>query len=124
MGQVVVDGHDVHVAAGNGIARGRDRAGQRFPLTGGHLDHVAGQHAQGTEQLHIKWPQPGRPFGGFPGDRQELRDVVGLGEIGQVEQARRLAQLFVVEVGGILVEVRRVGHLGHRTASVLLRTGA
>ena len=103
-GQVVVDGHDVNVPAGKRVAGGGDRAGQGLALTGGHFDHVAGQHAQRPEQLHVERPQPGGPFGGFPGDREELRDVVGLGEIVEVEQPGGLAQLLVVEAGGFLVD--------------------
>ena len=123
-GQVVVDGHHVHVPPGERVSGGRDRAGEGFALTGGHLDHVAGQHAQGAEQLHVKWPEPGRPFRRFPGDREELRDVLGLREIVEVEQAGRLAQLLVAEVGGFLVVLRRGGDVREGPASVLFRAGA
>ena len=106
-GQVVVDRDDVDVPAAERVAGGGDRAGQRLALTGGHLDDVAGQHPQRTEQLDVERTQAGRPLGRLPGDRQELRDVGGFGEVVEVEQLRGLAQLLVVEVGGLLVEFGR-----------------
>ena len=96
-GQIVVDGHDVNVPTGQRVAGGGDRSGQRLALAGCHFDHVAGQHAQRAEQLHVERPQPGGSFGGFAGDGQELRDVVGFGEVVEVEQAGGFAQLLVVE---------------------------
>ena len=112
----------MHVPSGKGVSGRRDGAGQRFALTGGHLDHVAGEHAQRAEQLHIERPQARRPFGRFPGDGEELRDVVGFGEIVEVEQPGRLAQLLVGEAGGFLVVLRRGGYLASerlRSFSVL-----
>ena len=43
-GQVVVDGHYMYVSAGDGVPGRRDRARQGLTFTGGHLDHVAGEH--------------------------------------------------------------------------------
>ena len=113
-GQVVVDGDNVHVAAGQRIARRGDGAGQRLALSGGHLHDVAGHHPQRTEQLDIERTEPGHPVGGLTGDRQELRHVGGLGEIAEFEELGRLGELRVVEALGLLVELRRRLHLGHR----------
>ena len=106
------------------VAGRGDRTGQGLALTGGHLDDVAGQHAQRAEQLNVERPQPGRPLGGLPGDRQELRDVLGFGEVVELEQPGRLAQLLVVEVGGLAVEFLGGGHLGQRAVLVLFGAGA
>ena len=48
---------------------------------------------------------------------------VGIGEVVQIQQLGRLAQLLVVEVGGFVVEVRRVAHLRHRVRLVLVGAG-
>ena len=40
---------------------------------------------------------------GFPGDREELRDVLGFREIVEVQQPSRLAQLLVVQTGSFVV---------------------
>ena len=56
-GQIIVDGDHVHVPAGDRVSGGRDRAGQCFALTGRHLDHVAGEHAQRAQQLNVERPQ-------------------------------------------------------------------
>ena len=123
-GQVVVDGHDVHVPAGQRVAGGGDRAGERLALTGGHLDHVASQHAQRAQQLNVERPQPRCPLARLAGDRKELRDVFGFGEVLEVEQPGRLAQLLVVEIGGLVVVLRRGGDLRERAALVLFGAGA
>ena len=111
-GQIVVDGHDVNVPTAQRVAGRGDRSGQRLALTGCHFDDVAGQHPQRPEQLHVERPEPGGPFGGFPRDGEELRDVVGLGQVVEVEQAGGFAQLLVVEPGGFLVILGRRGDLG------------
>ncbi len=123
-GQVVVDRDDVNVPSTQRVAGSGDGSGQGLALTGCHFDHVAGQHPQRAEQLHIERPQPGGPFTGFSGDGQELRDVVGLGQVVEVEQAGGFAQLFVVEPRGLLVVLGRRRDLGQRAALVLLGAGA
>ena len=116
--EVVVDGDDVHVAAADRIARRGDRTRQRLALTRGHLHDVACQHPQRALQLYVERPQRGGPFGGFSGDRQELRDVGGIGEAAELQQLGGLQQLLVVEIGGLLVELRGAVDLGHRTCLI------
>ncbi len=123
-GQVIVNRHDVHVPAGQRITGGRDRPGKGFALTGGHLDHVSGEHAQRAKQLHIKWSQPGPPLGGFPGNREKLRDIGGLREVVEVEQACRLTQLLVGQIGSFLVVFCRSGYIRQGAAPVLFGAGA
>ena len=92
----------------SGVAGGGDRTGECLAFAGGHLDDVACQHPQGALQLNVERAQAGRALGGLAGDRQELRDVGGFGQVVEVEQLRGLAQLLVVELGGLLVELGRV----------------
>ena len=124
LGQVVVDGDDVHVPAGERVTGGRDRAGQRLALAGGHLDDVACQHPQRAEQLDVERTQPGRAFGGLAGDREELRNVLRLGEILEVQQLGGLLQLLVVEAGGLRVELLGGADLRHRAGLVPVGAGA
>ena len=46
------------------------------------------------------------------------------GQVVEVQQLGGLAQLLVVEVGGLLVEVRGVAHLRHRSGLILVGAGA
>ena len=117
-------GDDVDVAARQRVARGCDRTRERLALTGGHLDDIACEHAQRAEQLDVERAQPGRALGGFARDREELRDVLRLGEILEVQQLGGLAQLLVVEVGGLLVELRRGADLRERAGLIPVCTGA
>ncbi len=123
-GQVVVDGDDVDVPAREGVPGGGDRTGQRLALAGGHLDDVAGQHPQRAQQLHVERPQPGRALGRLAGDREELRDVLRVCEVFEVQQLGGLAQLLVVEVGGLVVEVGRRAHLRERAGLFPVGAGA
>ena len=74
------------LAAADGISGRRDRARERLALTGGHLDDVAGQHPQRGLQLHVERSQGWSSGGCLAGDRQELRDVGGVGEVVQLQQ--------------------------------------
>jgi len=123
-GQVIVDGDDVHVAPAARVAGRRDRTRQRLTFTSRHLNHVAGQHPLRAMQLDVERLQRGGPLGRLAGDRQELRDVRRFGQIVEVQQLRGLAQLLVVKVGGLLVELRRVAHLRHRPGLILVGAGA
>ena len=87
----------MNVPSAQRVTGGGDRPGQRLALAGRHFDHVARQHAQRAEQLHVERPQPGGPLAGFPRDGQKLRDVVGLGQVVEVEQTGSFEQLLVVE---------------------------
>ena len=95
-------------AAAERVPGGRDRAGQRLALTGGHLDDVAGQHPQRAEKLDVEGSQAGVSLGRFAGDREELWDVFGVREVLEFKQLRSLAQLLVVEIGGLFVERGRL----------------
>ena len=122
--QIVVDGDDVHIAAADRVPGRRDRTGQRLTLAGGHLDDVTGQHAQRAEQLHVERAQRGGAFGRFPGYCQKLRDVRRFGQVLEAQQLCGLAQLLIVELGGLLVELRRGAHPRHRAVLILVGAGA
>ena len=114
LGQVVVDGDDVDVPTRERVAGGGDRAGQRLALAGGHLDDIARQHPQCAEQLNVERPQPGRELGCFARDRKELRNVLRLGKVFEVQQLGGLLQLLLVEVGGLSFELLGSTHLPQR----------
>ena len=91
----------MHVPAGQRVAGGRDRTGQRLALTGGHLDDVAGEHPQRAQQLDVEGTECGGPFRRLPGDGEELADVARVGEVVEQQQLGGLLQLLVVEVAGL-----------------------
>ena len=122
-GQVVVDRDDVHTASAQRVAGGGDRTGQSLTLTGGHLDDVAVEHAQGAQQLNIERALVNGPLGGLTHYRQELADVLGFDALGQVEFLGRLGELFVGEVLGLLVVLLRGIHELQRLALVLVGGG-
>ena len=47
--QVVIDGHHVDAAPGEGVTGGGDRAGEGLALAGAHFDDVPGHHSQRPE---------------------------------------------------------------------------
>ncbi|SKU63336.1 Uncharacterised protein [Mycobacteroides abscessus subsp. abscessus] len=122
-GQVVVDGDDVHTAPAQRVSGGGDRTGQGLALTRGHLDDIAVQHAQRTQQLNVEWALVDGAFGGLTHDREELADVLGLEALGEIEFLRRLGELLVGEVLGLLVILLRGVHEGQRLALVLVGSG-
>ena len=123
-GQVVVDRDDVHVATGQRIPGGRDGPRQRLAFTGGHLDDVTGEHPQCAEQLDIERAQAGGALGGLAGYREELRDVLRIGQVLELQQRGRLAHLLVAEVGGLGGELLGGAHLVHGPVVVLFGAGA
>ena len=52
--QIVVDGHDVHAAAAQGVQVGRQRRGQGFTFTGAHLGDAAVIQHHAAQQLHVE----------------------------------------------------------------------
>ena len=103
----------MHATAGQRVARRSDPTRERLAFTGGHFNHVAGHHPQRAQQLHVEGAQPGGPLGGLPRDGQELRDVRGVGEPLEMQQLGCLRELFGIEAGGLVGELRGGLHLRH-----------
>jgi hypothetical protein len=83
LGQVVVDGDDVHALAGQRVEVGRQRRDEGLALTGLHLGDVALVQRRAAHELHVEVPLSQGPLAGLP-HRGE-----GLGE----EVVERLAGL-------------------------------
>ena len=76
LGQVVVDGDDVHALAGQRVEVGRQHAGQRLALTGLHLGDVAQVQRRGAHHLHVEGPLVEHPPGRLAGDGERLGQQV------------------------------------------------
>ena len=75
--QVVVDGHDVHAAAGERVQDGRQRRHERLALAGLHLGDLALVQHGAADELDVEMAHPERPLHGFAGHREDLgQDVV------------------------------------------------
>ena len=64
-GQVVVDGHDVHAFAGQGVEVGGQSGHQRLALAGLHLRDAALMQAYAADHLHGIGPEPYGAVGGL-----------------------------------------------------------
>ena len=98
LGEVVVDGDDVHAAAGQRIEIDRQRRDQRLALAGLHLGDAAFVQDHAADQLHVEVPLTDRPLGrlayGGEGRHQQVVERCALGElllerVGARAQARR-----------------------------------
>ena len=104
MGEVVVDGDDVHAVAGQRVEVGRQRRDQGLALTGAHLGDVAQVQGRPTHDLHVVVPLAERALGGLA-DRGE--------RLGQ-QVVEGLAVREALAVGGGEGLELLVGHLGER----------
>ena len=114
----------MHVAAAERVAGRGDRARQRLALAGGHLDDVAGQHAQRAQQLNVERPQLVARSEASRAMARNWGMSRRLGKLVEFQQLGRLAQLLVVERGGLVVELGRGAHLRHRARLILVGAGA
>jgi hypothetical protein len=103
-GEVVVDRHDVHALAGEGVHVGRQRCDQRLALAGLHLRDLAVVQHHAADQLHVEVAHAQRALGRLAdhgeGFDQELIDrraagdalleLVGLGAQRLVGKLRQL----------------------------------
>ena len=53
LGEVVIDGHEVHTAPGQGVQVNRQRGDERLAFAGGHLGNVALVQRHAADELHI-----------------------------------------------------------------------
>ena len=111
-GQVVVHGHQVDPAAGQGVEIHRQRGDQRFPLPGPHLGDLALVQHHAPEQLHVEVTLPERAPRRLAHHRERLREEI----IERLPRAQPLLELgglsgkrLVGERGNL--RLQRVGHL-------------
>ena len=75
--EVVVDGDDVHAAAGQRIEDGRERRDQRLALARAHLGDPALVEHRSAHELDVEVAHAERPLHGLAGHREDLgQDVV------------------------------------------------
>ena len=65
LGQVVVDGDDVHALAGERVEIDRQRGDQRLALAGLHLGDLALVQHHAADELHVEVALAERALGGF-----------------------------------------------------------
>ena len=92
-GQVVVDGDDVHAAAGQRVEHHRERRGQRLALAGLHLGDAAVVQHHAADQLDVEVAHAHRALARLAHQREALVEQI----VERLAVARALAQL----VGGL-----------------------
>ena len=75
-GQIVVDRHDVHPAAAQGVQVGRQGGHQGLAFTGFHLGDLALMQHDAADQLHVEVPHLEAAHRGFTHGRECLRQEV------------------------------------------------
>ncbi|EXI66320.1 MAG: hypothetical protein AW08_02676 [Candidatus Accumulibacter adjunctus] len=73
IGEVIVDGDDVHALAGQRVEVGSQRRDQRLALAGAHLGDLAIVQDHATNQLDIEMPHAESPLAGLADDGECLR---------------------------------------------------
>ena len=107
LGQVVVDGDDVHALAGQRVQVGGQHAGEGLALTGLHLRDVAHVQRGTAHQLHIEVPLAEGPLRGLADGRECLRhQVVQRLAVGVTlaQLVRQCPELSVAERGEVLFD--------------------
>ena len=70
LGEVVVDGDDMHALAFERVEVDRQRGDQRLAFAGAHLGDGAAVQNHAADQLHVKRSQAQRPLGGLAHHRE------------------------------------------------------
>ena len=71
-GQIVVDRHHVHAAAGQGIEVDGQRGSEGLALAGTHFGDLAGVEHHGAQHLHVEVAHAQHAFRGFAADGEGL----------------------------------------------------
>ena len=107
LGQVIVDGDDVHALAGQRVQVGGQHAGEGLALTGLHLRDVAHVQGRPAHQLHIEVPLADGPLGRLPDGRERLgHQVIQRLAVGMAlpQFVRHCPELGVAERGEVLFD--------------------
>ncbi len=73
LGQVIVDGHDVHALARQRVQIGRQGRGQGLALAGAHFGDFAVVQNHAADQLHVEVAHLEHALGRFAADRERFR---------------------------------------------------
>ena len=115
LGKVVIDGDQMHLAAGQMDQICRQRRHQRLALTGGHLGDFALEQHMPANQLNIIVPHVQIPSGRFPHNREGLgQDMFRVGVIFQrfLKRSGSGLELLIAQgLGPILQFTGRQSHL-------------
>ena len=85
LGEVVVDGDDVHAAAGERVEIDRQRRDQRLAFAGLHLGDLAFVQDHAADQLHVEMALAERALGGLAhGGEGRHQNVVERGAVGDL----------------------------------------
>ncbi len=85
LGEIVVDGDDVHALAGKRIEINRQRGDQRLAFAGLHLGDLAFVQDHAADELNVEVALAERPLGGFAhGGEGRHQQVVELGAVGDL----------------------------------------
>ncbi len=85
LGEVIVDGDDVHAAPGERIEINRQRCDQRLAFAGLHLGDLAFVQDHAADQLHVEMALAERALGGFAHRRERVdQDVVKRSAVGEL----------------------------------------
>ena len=85
LGEVVVDGHDMHALAGERVEIDRERRDQRLAFAGLHLGDAAFVQDHAADQLHVEMALAERALGGLAAGRERRhQDVVERLAVGEL----------------------------------------
>ncbi len=107
LGEVVVDGDDVHAAAGERVEIDRQRCDQRLAFAGLHLGDLAVVQDHAADELHVEMALAERALAGLAhGGEGRHQDVVERGAVGDLflEGLGARAQLLVGELLEFLLQ--------------------
>ena len=101
VGQVIVDGDDVHALVGQGVEIGGQRGDRSLAFTGAHFGNVAAMQHHAADELYVELP-----LAGVTADRFAHRGkcfgqqvVQRLAGVEALAECRRLAEQFLVRAG-------------------------
>ena len=127
LGQVVVDGDDVHALPRQGVEVGGQGGHQGFALAGLHLGDAALVEDDAADELHPVGPLAQHPHGGLPHGGEGLgEDIVQRLAAGQagLELVRLGPQVVVAEGAVLLLQPLDLVHRGVQRLDLPLGAGA
>ena len=115
VGQVIVDGDDVHALVGQGVEIGGQRGHRSLAFTGAHFGNVAAMQHRAADELYVELPLAGMAAHGFAHSGECLwqQVVQRLAGVEALAEFRRLAQQFLVRAAA-QIWLQRVDALDQR----------
>ena len=126
VGEVVVEGQDVHAVPGQRVQGRRHDRRQRLAFAGLHFDHPAAREGEGGHDLHVERPQADGAAGCFPhqGEERCLKRVESdAGLCPGAQLGRPLHYPVIGQAGDLVCEPGDVGERLVERAQVVLDRG-